>query len=178
LSTAVLTAVVLRRLRKNGPVVLVPLAWTFVTAAHLDCVAPRTLLVAHLVMTTIFVVFTAASWPEMRAGVLYAWQLVLVVGTGFTLAGTAALAVSATNLVAVMLSAWMLVPAAAFVYTARNVDIDRAPAVYRLAAGLSVAGWVVYFCGPLLSLPATAVVGLTLVNVGQTAGIVNAVYQY
>lgn len=171
----------LRRLRKNGPVVLVPLAWTFVTAAHLGLVASRTLLAAHVVMNAIFALFTAASWSEMRSGVLYAWKLVLLVGLGVTLAGTAGLVASPTDtaLVVVMLSAWMLVPAAAFVYTARHVR--EAPAVYRVAAVLSVLGWGSYFVGPLLpGLPAAAatLAGLTLVNVGQTAGIVNAVYQY
>lgn len=172
-------ASVLRRLRKNGPIVLVPLAWSFITAAQLDVVASRTLLIGHLVMTAVFVLFTAASWGEMRSGVLYAWQLVLVVGTGFTLVGTAGLVAAETSPVAVMLSAWMLVPAAAFVYTARNVAPDTAPVVYRLAAALSVAGWLVYVGGPLVALgPASAVAGLTLVNAGQTAGIANAVYQY
>ena len=168
-----------RRLRKNGPIVLVPLAWSFVTAAHLGYVSLRTLLAAHVVMNVVFVVFTAASWSEMRSGVLYAWKLVLLVGFGFTAAGTVALAVAPadTDLVAIMLAAWMLVPAAAFVYTARNVA--EAPGVYRAAAALSVLGWTVYFGGPLVSLggPAT-VAGLTLVNVGQTAGIANAVVQY
>jgi hypothetical protein len=170
---------VFRRLRKNGPVLLVPLAWTFVTAAHLGVVSPRTLLAAHVVMNATFVVFTAASWREMRTGVLYAWKLVLLVGLGVTLAGTAALALGRPDagVVAVMLSAWMLVPAAAFVYTARHVT--EAPLVYRLAAALSVCGWVVYFAGPLLSVGASATIaGLVLVNVGQTAGIANAVYQY
>jgi hypothetical protein len=171
---------VFRRLRKNGPIVLVPLAWSFVTAAHLGYVADRTLLIAHLVMNAVFVAFTAASWAEMRSGVLYAWKLVLVVGAGFTLAGTVALARGATdaNLVVIMLAAWMLVPSAAFVYTARHVAGDTAPVVYRLAAALSVAGWLAYFGGPLLAIDAAALVGLSLVNVGQTAGIVNAVYQY
>lgn len=170
---------VFRRLRKNGSVLLVPLAWTFITAVHLDLVTRETVLIAHGVMTTVFVLFTAASWSEMRSGVLYAWKLVLVVGTGFTLAGVAGLVASPmnTDLVAVMVSAWMLVPAAAFVYTARHVD--EAPVVYRVSAVLSVLGWVVYFGGPLVSLDsASALVGLTLVNVGQTAGIVNAGYQY
>lgn len=170
-----------RRLRKNGPILLVPLAWTFVTVAHFGLVARETVVIAHVVMTTVFVVFTAASWSEMRTGVLYAWQVVLLVGTGVTLVGLAALAVAPayTEPVAVMLSAWMLAPAAAYVYTARNVDADTAPAVYQFAAILSVAGWIVYFCGPLVGLGTTAAVaGLTLVNVGQTAGIANAGYQY
>jgi hypothetical protein len=172
---------VFRRLRKNGSVLLVPLAWTFITVAHLGLVTRDTVLIAHLVMTTVFVLFTVASWSEMRSGILYAWKLVLVTGTGFTLVGLVALAVAPayTEPVAVMLSAWMLSPSAAFVYTARNVAPDEAPVVYRLAAALGVLGWVVYVCGPFVSLgfPA-AVVGLTLVNVGQTAGIVNAGYQY
>jgi hypothetical protein len=170
---------VLRRLRTDGPIVLVPLAWTFVTAAHLGYVSARTLLAAHVVMNVVFVGFTALSWSEMRSGVLYAWKLVLLVGFGFTLAGTAALAVGRADadLVAVMLSAWMLVPAAAFVYTARNVG--EAPGVYRVGAALSVLGWAVYFGGALLSPGgAAALGGLTLVNVGQTAGIANAVYRY
>ena len=172
---------VFRRLRKNGSVFLVPLAWTFVTLAHLDVVAREMVLIAHVVMTTIFVLFTVASWSEMQSGILYAWKLVLVAGTGFTLVGLAALVVSteSTDPVAVMLSAWMLVPAAAYVYTARNVAPDEGPAVYRLAAALSVLGWVVYFVGPLVSgsgFPLVA--GLTLVNVGQTAGIAYAGYRY
>jgi hypothetical protein len=170
---------VLRRLRKSGPVLLVPLAWTFVTAAHLGVVSSRTLLAAHLVMNAVFVLFTAASWSEMRTGVLYAWRLVLLVGLGVTLAGTAALALGRPDagVVVVMLSAWMLVPAAAFVYTARHVV--EAPVVYRVAAAFSVCGWIVYFGSPLLAAGGTAtIVGLTLVNVGQTAGIANAVYQY
>ena len=168
-----------RRLRKNGPVLLVPLAWTFVTAAHLGVVTSGTLLAAHVVMNAVFVLFTVASWSEMRTGVLYAWRLVLLVGLGVTLAGTAALALGRpdTDFVVLMLSGWMLVPAAAFVYTARHVT--EAPRVYRVAAALSVCGWVVYFGGPLLAVGGTAaIVGLTLVNVGQTAGIANAVYQY
>lgn len=170
-----------RRLRKNGSVLLVPLAWTFITAAHLDLVERQTVLIAHVVMTTIFVLFTVASWREMRSGILYAWKLVLVVGTGFTLVGLAALVVSTTYTapVAVMLSAWMLVPAAAYVYTARTVASDEAPGVYWVAAALSVVGWAVYFLSPLVSGSGVGfIAGLTLVNVGQTAGIVYAGYRY
>jgi hypothetical protein len=169
---------VFRRLRKNGPVVLVPLAWTFVTAAHLGAVSPRTLLAAHVVMNAVFALFSAASWSEMRTGVLYAWRLVLVAGLGVTLVGTAALALGRPDApaVAVTLAAWMLLPAAAFVYTARNVT--EAPAMYHAAAALSVLGWAAYFCGSLLLGEEATLAGLVLVAVGQTAGIANAVYQY
>jgi hypothetical protein len=70
----------------------------------------------------------------------------------------------------------MLVPAAAFAYTARNVT--AAPDVYRAAAALSVLGWAAYFGGSLLVGEVAALAGLALVGVGQTAGIANAVYQY
>lgn len=172
-----------RTLRKNGPIVLVPLAWTFVTAAHLDLVAQRTLLIAHVVMSVILVAFAVLSWREMRAGVLLAWKLVIVVGAAITLLGTYALALAAGNetLLWITVSGWMLLPAAALAYTGRRVAADARPGVYTAGAALSLLGWGVYAGAPALPVVAGVpplVVGLTLVNVGQTAGIVNAVLQY
>lgn len=169
----------LRRLRENGPIVLVPLAWTFVTVAHLGAVDLRTLLIAHVVIDAVLLVFALASWSDMTEGVLLAWKLVLLVGLGVTLVGTAGLAVSppVSTALAVTVAGWMLVPAAALAYTGRRVT--AAPGVYTVGAGLSVLGALVYFLGPAAVVVTTAhLVGLTLVNVGQTAGIVNAVYQY
>lgn len=73
-----------RRFRENGPVVLVPLAWTFATAAHAGYLAEHTVLVAHVVMDVILVAFAALSWGDMRTGVLRTWKLVLLVGLAFT----------------------------------------------------------------------------------------------
>ena len=170
----------LRRLRENGPVVLVPLAWTFATAAHLELIAVHTVLIGHLVMDAVLVAFAALSWADMRDGVLLAWKVVLLVGLAVTLLGTVVLfaAPGATPLLRVTVLGWMLVPAAGLAYTGRNVAPDAAPRVYTAGAALSVVGAVAYLAAPPLATGALAVGGLVLVNVGQTAGIVNAVYQY
>lgn len=168
----------LRRLRENGPVVLVPLAWTFATAAHLDLLALRTVLIAHLVMDAIIAAFTVLSWREMTDGVLLAWKRVLLVGLVVTLAGTAGLLADPPldALLSATVVGWMLVPAAGLVYTGQR--IDRHPRVYTVGGALSVVGAAVYTGGVLAPLSALLLVGLTLANVGQTAGIVAAVYDY
>jgi hypothetical protein len=170
----------LRRLRENGPVVLVPLAWTFATAAHLGVLAPRTVLVAHVVMTGLLAAFAVLSWREMSAGVLRIWRIVVAVGFVVTLVGTAALAWSLdAALLAGVVVAWMLLPAAALWLTGDRVDPTAAPRVYTAGALLSVLGAVGYVSWFLAGGSTTLLVGaLSLVNVGQTAGIVNAVYQY
>jgi hypothetical protein len=181
LSTPHQWQVVFRTLRKNGPIVLVPLAWTFVTAAHYDLVGGRPLLIAHVVMAVILAAFAALSWSEMQAGVLLAWKLVLVVGLGFTLVGIYGLTAGGDAPLWVTVSGWMLLPAAALAYTGRVVGSDEGPSVYTAGAALSVLGWGAYAGAPALPTVAGVpplLVGLTLVNVGQTAGIVNAVLQY
>ncbi|MDS0260858.1 hypothetical protein NDI56_15745 [Haloarcula sp. S1CR25-12] len=168
----------LRRLRENGPVVLVPLAWTFATAAHLDLLTLRTVLIAHLVMDAIIAAFTVLSWREMTDGVLLVWKRVLLAGLAITLVGTAGLLTEPP--VELLLSAtvvgWMLVPGAGLLATGRLVD--RRPRAYLAGGALSVAGAVAYVGGLSAALPAALVAGLTLTNVGQTAGIVAAVYDY
>ena len=166
------------RLRENGPVVLVPLAWTFATAAHLGLLADRTVLIAHLVMLIIIAAFTLLSWREMTDGVLLVWKRVLVVGFAVTLAGTAGLLADPplTGLLGTAIVGWMLAPAAGLAYTGRHVD--RHPQVYTAGAALSGLGIVSYTLGLGLGVAALPVVGLTLANVGQTAGIVAAVYDY
>ncbi len=170
----------LRRLRENGPGVLVPLAWTFATAAHLELLAVRTVLIGHLVMDVVLVAFAALSWRDMREGVLLVWKVVILIGLAFTLLGTAVLfaAPESTALLRVTVLGWMLVPAAGLTYTGRSVAHETAPWIYTAGAGLSVAGAVAYLAAPLLSTDAFAVAGLVLVNAGQTAGIANAVYRY
>jgi hypothetical protein len=160
----------LRRLRETGPAVLVPLAWTFVTAAHLGFVARRTLLVAHAVMATLLLAFAVLSWPDMRAGALLAWRRVVVVGTGLTVAGAVGLVRSDPRLLWVAVVGWMLLPAAGLIDTARR---GARPAPVYYAGGASAAlGAAVYVGAPG---PTTTLAGLALVGVGQTAGIVAAV---
>lgn len=192
------TAPLGRRLRENGPVVLVPLAWSFATAAHLGVLRARTVLIGHIVMDAVLTAFAAASWSEMTEGVLRAWKLVLLVGLGFTLSGTVALlgtpeqsadvpsadrasaetgSTSETALSLTVLS-WMLIPAAGLAYTGLHVDENDAPRVYLAGAVCSVLGAVAYASAPS-DAPADTrrLLGLALANAGQTAGIVNAVYQ-
>jgi len=168
----------LRRLRENGPVVLVPLAWTFATAAHLDLLAIRTVLIAHLVMDAIIATFTVLSWREMNDGVLLVWRRVLVYGFSLTLVGTVGLLADPplTGLLSTTLVGWMLVPAVGLAYTGRYVD--RHPEVYTAGAALSGLGIPIYVLGLGMDATLLPVAGLTLVNVGQTAGIAAAVYDY
>ena len=161
----------LRRLRENGPVVLVPLAWSFVTAAHLGAVARPTLLIAHLVMATLLLAFAALSWTDMREGALLVWRRVIVVGFVFTVAGAAGLVLSDRRLLWVAVVGWMLLPAAGLWDTGRR---GARPARAYLAGGAcSALGTLVYVLGPNGS--AATLAGLALVGIGQTAGIVAAV---
>jgi hypothetical protein len=167
----------LRRLRENGPALLVPLAWTFAATAHLGIVSARTVLIAHVVMAVLLFGFAALSWSEMREGVLLAWRRVVVLGFGLTLLGVAGLVAEPdlTFALFVTVVGWMLLPAAGFVYTARRVETRGG--VYRAGALLSALGAAAYAVAVLQFAPAWALVGLALVGVGQTAGIVVAVVE-
>ncbi|WP_439027463.1 hypothetical protein [Haloarchaeobius sp. DT45] len=167
----------LRRLRETGPALLVPLAWTFATLAHLEVASTHTVRVGMVVMDLLLVAFTVLSWQDMQEGVLFAWKVVLVVGTALNLLGTLALFSDPVNttLAAVTVVGWMLVPAAGYVYTGRNVD--RQPRVYLAGAALSLLGAVLYLV-PVLGGPDSALAGFALVGLGQTAGILAAVLSY
>lgn len=172
---------VLRRLRENGPVVLVPLAWGFVGAAHRGLVTAHTLLMAHVVMTGLLVAFAALSYGDMREGVLYAWWLVIVAGVPFTLAGLAGLALGAfaQPLLTTAVVGWMLLPAIGLLYTGRRVPAGEAPLAYTGGGALSLLGAVVYLAGLFVGGGSTALLaGLALVGLGQTAGIIAAVVVY
>jgi hypothetical protein len=173
----------LRRLRENGPVVLVPLAWTFALAAHVGALSLRTVLIAHLVMDTVIVAFTALSWRDMTSGVLRAWKLVLLAGLVVTLAGTAGLLATPPlrPVLTVTVVGWMLIPAAGLFYTGRHVD--ALASVFTVGGAFSILGAVVYVAGiavgPTSGLePGLIGAGLGLTGLGQTAGIVAAVTQY
>jgi hypothetical protein len=175
------SAGVFRRLRENGPVVLVPAAWTVAAAAHADVIDRHTLLVAHVVMDVVLVAFATLSWSDMQSGVLGAWLAVLVAGIPFTLLGTYGLFEPpvAEAVVAPTVYAWMLIPAAGLAYTGQAVEAGEGPWVYLVGAALSVLGAFVYVAGGSLPVvPSPTLLGLALVGLGQTAGIANAVYQY
>lgn len=167
-----------RRLRETGPAFLIPAAWGVVTATHLDLVTRRPVLVMHGVMCVLLVAFAAASWQEMEAGVLRTWRRVILAGTPFALAGLAGFVVStgSTALFAAAISGWMLLPAAGFVSTARQVSAGTG--IYRAGAALCVLGAVLYALGVATGPSALSIVGLGSVAIGQTAGILDAVLRY
>jgi hypothetical protein len=169
----------LRRFRETGPAFLVPLAWAFVAAAHLDYVGLYPVQVAHGVMVVLLGLFAATGWREMDEGVLLAWRSIIVAGFGITLLGLLVLVVAPN--VALPLSAvvvgWMLLPAGGLLYTAQAVE--DAPQPYLFGGAASVAGGLLYAVSVLLALGTTSLVaGLGMAGVGQTMGIVAAVTQY
>jgi hypothetical protein len=102
---------------------LVPLAWTFVVAAHLGVVAVRTLFIAHVVMSTLLALFAVTGRSDMRHGTLLVWWRLIVVGLLVTLCGTAGflLEPAADPLQAIALFGWMVLPAVGFIDTGRRV---------------------------------------------------------
>ncbi|WP_178915135.1 hypothetical protein [Natronomonas gomsonensis] len=167
-----------RNARETGPVVLVPLAWAFVTAAHIGIVDSYTLFVAHVVMSVLLAAFAVTSWREMSEGVLWAWRTVIAVGFLITVAGTVGFRVeeSARVLFSVALYGWMLLPAAGFVYTGRRVQ--EGAWIYFGGAVLCGLGAVGYALGVATGTDPALAASLALVGVGQTAGIADAVYRY
>ena len=172
---------VFRRLRANGPALLVPAAWTVVAAAHVDLVTTRTLLVAHVVMTVLLVAFAALSYGDMREGVLSVWWLVIAAGIPVTAAGLVGLAVPALGRAGLPLAVggWMLLPGVALVETGREMTGDDPRTVYLAAGALCLVGALVYAGGLLAGGgQRTLVAGIVVAGVGQTAGIVDAVVRY
>jgi len=163
-----------RRVRETGPAFLIPAAWGLVAAAHLGVVTTHPVIVMHVVMSALLVAFAAASWGEMRSGVLRAWRTVILVGTPVAVAGLAGflLAGGSTVLLGAALYGWMLLPAAGFVYTGRRVADGTW--IYLAGAGGCLLGAGLYVTGG----DAGRVVGLLVVGAAQTAGILDAVLRY
>ena len=169
-----------RSLRENGPALLVPAAWIVAAATVLGVVSTRALFVAHVVMSALLVAFVVASWRDMASGVLRAWKLVILAGTPVTLAGVAGFRLlagdagaSATALLALSLYGWALLPAAGFAYTARRVETGAR--IYAVGVACCVAGAVAVAAAPSVTWIA---LGIALVGVGQTAGILDATLRF
>ena len=167
-----------RQAREFGPVFLIPLAWGFVTAAHLGVVSSSTLFIAHVVMATLLAVFAVTGRRDMREGVLHTWWLVIAVGFGVTVTGAVGFRIGSAGPLfqGVALFGWMLLPAVGFVDTGRRVT-ERAW-VYFGGATACVVGAASYALGLLGTLPVALVVGLVLVGVGQTLAIIDAAFGY
>lgn len=170
----------LRRLRETGPVLLVPLAWAFAAAAHLELLATRTVLIGHGVMDVLLLGFAALSYRDMRAEpVLRAWLAVIVAGFGVTLVGTYALATGGDpTLTAFTVFGWMLLPTLALLYTGQVLPRDERASAYTLGGTLSGLGALLFLAGVLVPVEVAVLAALALVGVGQTLGIAVAVVQY
>jgi hypothetical protein len=171
---------VFRSARETGPVLLIPLAWTFVAATHLGAVRVRTLFIAHIVMSVLLAAFAVTAWADMREGVLRVWWNVIAVG--FVAAALGAigfrLETGAAVLHAIALFGWMLLPAVGLLYTGQWVT--EAKIVYYGGGTLCVVGALVYPAGivaPIAEQPAT-VAALAVVGLGQTAGVLDAAVRY
>ena len=169
----------LRRVRETGPAFLVPLAWAFAGAAHLDLVGLYPVQVAHGVMATLLAAFAVTGWREMDAGVLRAWRSVIAAGFGLTAVGLAVLLADPelSLLLAAVVAGWMFLPGVALLYTAQAVE--RIPEPYLLGGAFSIAGGLLYSVSALLALAlAPVVVAIALTAFGQTMSILAAVTHY
>lgn len=169
---------VFERAREFGPLVLIPLAWTFVTAAHFEIVSVQTLFIAHVVMIVLLIGFVVTGYADMRVGVLRTWWQIITVGTIVTLCGLVGLRLDLANqmLAAVALFGWILLPAIGFVETGRQVSDGTW--IYLAGAAGCLLGAVLYATGQLWATKTLVVGGLTVVGLSQTAGIFDAVFRY
>lgn len=167
-----------RRFRETGPAFLIPAAWIVVASAHLEFITTQPVFIMHGVMCVLLVAFVGLSWGEMETGVLRTWRRVILAGTPFAIAGFLGfvLDTGSTLLFAIAIAGWMLLPAAGFVSTARQVSAGQS--VYLVGTALCLLGAVVYAFGATTGDTPVAVVGLASVGIGQTIGILDAVIRY
>ena len=166
-----------RRLREFGPSVLVPLAWAFVTVAHLNLVSDHTLFVAHVVMAVLLAGFAATGRAEMQEGVLHVWWWIIAVGFVVTSIGIVGFLVEPPGLIllGVALGGWMTLPAIGFVYTAKRVTAGAW--IYFGGAAACLVGVALYMVG-FFGGSELQIAGLVCVGIGQTVGILDAPLRY
>lgn len=162
----------LSTLRDAGPTVLVPAAWLVAIGAHRDIVGEDAIFIAHLVMAGFIAAFALTGWSRMTDGALRAWRTVLVTGLGVTIAGIAGFLLSSPALLGVSIVGWMVLPAAGLAYTGSVFETARR--VYYLTAALSGLGAVIYLFSLRDPGGGLTLLGLVVVGLGQTAGILDA----
>ena len=167
-----------RGAREFGPPVLVPLAWAFMMAAHLEVVTEHTLFVAHVVMAVLLIGFAVTGYTDMREGVLQTWWRLIAIGSIIAVCGAVGLWLEPSNapLVAVALLGWMVLPAVGFVDTGRRVNDGGW--IYAAGTASCLFGAALYFVGHFWGLQPATVGALALVGLGQTAGIFDAAIRY
>jgi hypothetical protein len=158
--------------RDAGPTVLVPLAWLVVAGAHRGVVGEDAVFVAHLVMAAFIAAFAVTGWSQMATGALRGWRAVLVVGLAVTIAGIGGFVLSSRELLAISIVGWMALPAVGLAYT--GYLFESARAVYYTSAALSGLGAVAYVISMGGAASGVSLLGLALVGIGQTVGIVDA----
>lgn len=168
----------LRRVRELGPPVLVPFAWTVVTAVHLETLSETGLFIAHVVMAAFLALFAVTGRADMQDGLLERWWQLITLGLFVTLSGIAGFQFDSAGdlLLGISLFGWMALPAIGFVYTGQRVSEGRW--VYAIGTVGCVLGAGLYATGLSLSADIALVAGLALVGAGQTAGILDASLRY
>ncbi|WP_164471756.1 hypothetical protein [Halosimplex salinum] len=165
-----------RSLTDVAPALLVPAAWLVTLGAHVSPLVSRhALFVALCVMTVLLGAFAVGAREQMTGPVLGVWQGVLVLGFLITLVGAVDMAITPGSdpTLAVTLYGWMILPALAYVATAGPVEKPFST-VYLAGAILALSGAGTY---ALAGSTVEAAVGIVVVGLGQTAGIVAAVLQ-
>ena len=168
--------VVRRSVTDVVPAALVPAAWTLVGLAHVTTLVSRQALgIALVVMTVLLGTFVVGTRDRMTGPVLGVWRGVLVLGFVITLVGAVDVLVTtqADPTFGVTLYGWMILPGLAYVATAQSVDPPFS--TLYLASGIfSLAGAGTY---AVAGSTVETTMGLGIVAVGQTLGIVAAVVQ-
>lgn len=165
-----------RAIRERGPGLLVPLAWFVVGAAHAGVVTSRSIFIAHLVMVAFMTFFLVTGWNELSGPVLRGWQAVIAAGLVVTALGAVGFVVPAVSgpLWAISIGGWMLLPAVGLAYTAALMptEVQR---IYIWSATITVVGLVTYFTAVVGSIDVFPIVGIAVVGVGQSMGILDAI---
>ena len=181
----------LRRLREAGPALLVPLAWFSVALAERGILSARAILVAHVVMTAFIGFFLATGAAEMETGALAGWRAIIAAGFVVTLGGLSGFFLPAvsTPLWLVSLVGWMALPIPGFLYTAWLLGDDTGAHrgdtsassgawIYTVSAAVSTLGLAVSVVALAGTDGTLTLVGVGLVGVGHTIGIVDAVVRF
>lgn len=167
----------LESIRDIGPVFLIPAAWIVAALSIVGTLSSDGMYIAHVVMVVFISFFVATGWTQMERGALRAWRVVLLLGLPITLAGLGGFVLSEfqTMLHSISFVGWMVLPAGGFVYTAR--ELPEAAFVYLSGAVLSVLGAVAAVAGIALDDLTLLMLSISLVIVGQTAGILDASFR-
>ncbi len=168
----------LRRFREFGPVLLVPLAWLFALFGLLGTLSTHAVFVGHVVMAILLGLFSVTGRTEMKTGTLRVWWLIITVGFVITTAGAIGLYTESQLLQILSLYGWMLLPTVGYLFT--GTAVSEGKWIYFGGAALSVVGLCLYSLNVVFTtVGSTATIGgVGAVLIGQTAGIVDAVYRY